>query len=116
MAITAKMGDSENLTAKVVGVSGGSGGGTSVRLTAITIYASRWEGTESPWSQVVSVAGVTPFSKVDLQPSVEQLDAFHMKDLAFVAENDDGVVTVFAIGDKPKNDYTIQATVMEVSA
>ena len=116
MAITAKIGESENLTAKVSGMYVVGGGGTSVRLTEITIYASKWEGTESPWSQVVSVAGVTPFSKVDLQPSVEQLDSFHMKDLAFVAENEDGVVTVFAIGDKPKNDYTIQATVMEVSA
>ena len=38
------------------------------------------------------------------------------KDLAFSTENDGGVVTVFAIGDKPSNDYTIQATIMEVVA
>jgi hypothetical protein len=52
---------------------------------------------------------------VDLTPSVEQLTIFHDKDLAFVTENEDGTVTVYAIGQKPENDYTIQATIKEVA-
>ena len=124
MAITAKLSGAETLTAvmeereslsgKVKGPF--SGGGVSIRLTEVTILASAWEGTESPWSQVVSVAGATKNSLVDLQPSVEQLTIFHEKDLAFVTENDDGVITVYAVGDKPMADYTIQATVTEVVA
>lgn len=90
--------------------------GTAVILTEVTLLASNWEGSESPYSQVVDIEGVTKNSKVDLQPSVEQLEIFHQKDLAFVTENEDGVVTVYAIGDKPANDYTIQATIMEVKA
>ena len=87
---------------------------TPVTKCSVTLLASAWEGTDGAYSQVVDVAGVTPYTKVDLQPSSEQLDIFYEKDLAFTTENVDGTVTVHAIGDKPKNDYTIQATVTEV--
>jgi hypothetical protein len=87
----------------------------STRVTEITLLASAWEGEDSLYSQVVTIDRVTPYSKVDLQPSVEQLAIFHDKDLAFVTENENGVITVFAIGDKPTNDYTMQATIAEVT-
>ena len=83
-------------------------------VNSITLYASKWVGDGSPYSQVVSIPGITECSKVDLQPNTEQLSIFHAKDLAFVAENEDGVVTVFCIGQKPTMDYTIQITVTEV--
>ena len=68
------------------------------------------------YGQVVNVnnAVITPNSKVDLQISSEQMVVFYEKDLAFVAENDDGVVTIYCIGNVPENDYTLQATVTEV--
>ena len=85
---------------------------------SITLYADKWEqgDVETLWSQVVVVenATITEYSKVDLQPSAEQLLIFHEKDVTFVAENDGGVVTVFCIGQKPVNDYVMQATVSEV--
>lgn len=84
------------------------------RIVNIRILADAWIGTESPYSQVVEVEGATEYSQVDLTPSVEQLTIFYEKDLAFVTENEDGVVTVFAIGQKPANDYIMQATVTEV--
>ena len=31
-----------------------------------------------------------------------------------MTENEDGVVTVYAIGDKPTQDYTMQAQITEV--
>ena len=49
-----------------------------------------------------------------MTPSVEQLVIFYEKDLTFVTENEGGVVTVYAIGQKPTNDYTIQVTITEV--
>ena len=94
----------------------GSVSGTAVKLTEISLPAANWKGATSPYSQVVEVEGVSVNSKVDLQPSVEQLEIFHDKDIAFSTENDGGVVTVYAIGDKPTNDYIIQATIMEVLA
>lgn len=84
----------------------------------ITLYADKWiQADDKRYYQKVSVtnATITPNSKVDLQPSSEQLTVFHEKDLAFVAENEDGVVSVFCVGQTPTNDYTIQATVMEVA-
>ena len=68
------------------------------------------------YGQTVNVnnAIITPNSKVDLQISSEQMVIFYEKDLAFVAENEDGVVTIYCIGQIPQNDYEIQATVTEV--
>jgi hypothetical protein len=86
----------------------------SVRIGEVTIRADQWVGSTSPYSQVVTVAGATKNSQVDLTPNVEQLSAFYHKNLAFVTANDYGVVTVYAIGQKPENDYTIQVTITEV--
>ena len=94
--------------------------GPAVRIAEVELIAENWVGDASPYSQVVSVKNsdgtnaVTKYSQVDLTPSVEQLAIFHDKDLAFVTENEDGVVTVYAIGDKPNNDYTMQVTIKEV--
>lgn len=90
-------------------------GSSALRIAEITLLAANWTGESNLYSQVVNIAGVTEYSQVDLTPSVEQLAIFHDKDLAFVTENEDGVVTVYAIGSKPTNDYTMQATIKEVS-
>ena len=84
------------------------------RISEIILLAEKWVGSDNRYSQVVDVPGATKNSQVDLTPSVEQLAIFYDKSLAFVAENEDGVVTVYAIGQKPENDYTIQATITEV--
>ena len=86
------------------------------RISEVTLLASGWVGDVSPYSQVVEIYGVTKYSQVDLKPSVEQLDIFHNKDIGFVAENEDGVVTVYLIGKKPENDYTMQVSITEVNA
>lgn len=85
--------------------------------TSVTLYSDKWvQDADKRWYQVVTVnnATITPNSKIDLQPSAEQLTIFHEKDLAFVTENEDGVVSVYCIGQVPTNDYVIQATVTEV--
>jgi hypothetical protein len=87
---------------------------TNARIANVDLLAANWMGTASPYSQVVTIEGVTEFSQVDLTPSIEQLVIFYEKDLGFVTENDDGVVTVYALGQKPENDYTIQVTITEV--
>lgn len=90
------------------------GGGTQARIGYVTLNASGWSGENHLHSQVVTIDGVTPNTQVDLTPSVEQLVIFYEKDITFVTENDGGVVTVYAIGQKPQNDYTIQVTMTEV--
>ena len=97
---------------------------------SITIYGSedidnadknQWEDDidengNSRYKQLVRVdnATITANSKVDLQPTPEMLAIFHEKDLTFVAENEDSAVTVYCIGQKPANTYTIPITVTEV--
>jgi hypothetical protein len=91
------------------------GSAQPARIGEVTLLASGWVGEDSPYSQVVTIPTVTANTQVDLTPSAEQLSIFHHKDLAFVTENDNGVVTVYAIGQKPENDYTIQVTMTEVA-
>ncbi len=91
------------------------GGAVSSRIVNVTLPSSKWEGADSLYSQVVTIDGITEYSKVDLLPSVEQLAIFHNKDVTFVTENEDGVVTVYAIGEKPVLDYSMQAQMTEVA-
>lgn len=87
-----------------------------VPASSVTLRANSWIGFGDVYSQVVGIPGVTSCTKVDLQPTSEQLAEFHYKVLAFVAENEGGIVTVYAIGDRPSDDYTIQVTLTEVAA
>jgi hypothetical protein len=110
-----KIGDGENVFANLEYISVDSF--ILPKPISVTIYADKWkQASDDRWYQVVTVdnATVTPRSKVDLQPNSEQLSVFHEKDLAFVTENEDGVVSVYCVGQTPTNDYTIQATVTEV--
>lgn len=91
--------------------------GNPSRIADILLLASAWDTDteyESLHSQVVSIDGVTDNTQVDLTPSVTQLVVFYEKDITFVTENVGGVVTVYCIGQKPNNDYTIQVTLTEV--
>ena len=80
--------------------------------------STEWiQDADNRYYQIVEVqnATITPNSKVDLQPDAAQLSIFHEKDLAFVAENEDGVVRVYCVGQVPKNSYDMQVTVTEVT-
>ena len=89
--------------------------GSTVTVSDVELLAANWEGEASPYYQVVTIRGATEYSQIDLKPTIDQLAIFHDKDLAFVAENEDGMITVYALGDKPQNDYTIQVTITEVN-
>ena len=86
----------------------------AAKIGEVTLLASAWEGEDNLYSQIVNIEGVTENSQVDLTPDVRQLAIFYNKDITFVTENEGGVVTVYAIGQKPLLDYTIQVTITEV--
>ena len=96
--------------------------GSTATIGVVELLANNWkpvENTERLYSQNVTITGVDESldikkCQVDLTPSVEQLMVFYEKDLTFVTENEDGVVTVFAVGQRPENDYTMQVTLTEV--
>ena len=106
------------MSTKKIQILGSLGSGSSqnnIRIANVNLLAANWVGDSNPYSQVVEIEGITPYSQVDLTPDVQQLVVFYEKDLTFVTENEDGVVTVYAIGQKPTNDYTIQVTITEVN-
>ena len=82
--------------------------------TTITLKAADWLGDASPYSQVAPLAEVTSRTKVDLQPTLDQLHMLHAHPVGFCAVNEDGVVTVYAVGHKPTEDFTFQVTMTEV--
>lgn len=91
---------------------------------SITLYPDAWlpveedgKVIENRYYQPVTVnnAAITPNSKVDLQPSPEQLVIFHEKDITFTAINRGGNIRVCVVGQRPTQEYTIQVTVTEVA-
>ena len=88
----------------------------ALRVAKIELLASAWVGTDKLHSQVVDIDGITAYSQVDLKPSAEQLAVFHQKDIAFSTENEDGIVTVYVIGDRPTMDYTMEVSITEVAS
>lgn len=84
------------------------------KSTTISLSAAKWTGNTQPYSQVVTVNGVTENSKVDLQPTATQIVQLKNEGVAMVTENNMGKVTIYALGAKPSADYTMQVLVTEV--
>ena len=85
------------------------------RVSTITLAAASWTGSSSPYSQVVEINTVTTATKIDLQPTVAQMVSLQNDDIALMAENDNGTVTIYSFGGKPSTDMTMQVQLMEVS-
>jgi len=107
-------GNSGDITVTMEGPFGSISAGM-IRLAELTLPEADWKGAVSPFSQEVSLEGISIRSKVDLLPSYDQLETFRSKELAFTTENADGVLTVYAIGDRPNADLTFQAAITEVT-
>ena len=84
------------------------------KISYVTLLSPAWIGEGNLYQQVVTVEAVTKNSQVDLTPDVQQLAVFYEKDLTFLTRNKGGVVTVYAVGQKPLNDYAVQVTLTEV--
>lgn len=85
------------------------------RVSTITLADSGWTGGASPYSQVVSINTVTADTKVELNPTVAQIVKLQNDDIALMAENDGGVVTIYSFGGKPSENMVMQVTLTEVS-
>lgn len=86
------------------------------KKASITLSAD-WTGDASPYTQTVTISSTTANSKVDLQPDATAIA--QMADdgtVALYIANDSGVLTAYAVGEKPTVELTIQATISEVNA
>ena len=83
---------------------------------ATVTLSTGWTGTASPYTQRVTISGITANSKVDLQPDATAI-AQMAEDgtVALYIANNNGTLTAKAVGEKPTVALTIQATITEVS-
>lgn len=84
------------------------------KTTFVELAEYEWIEDENLLSQVIEIGGVTANSKVDLQPTAYQILELQNNDIAFILENDDGVVTAYCLGGRPNKSYTMQVLITEV--
>lgn len=92
------------------------GGGSATPILFFVASMHNWKGAASPYSQTVEIGGLSVNSKVDIQLSADQIEKLNKQRIAFTAENKGGVVTLYAVGEKPAADCTFQATLTEIVA
>ena len=93
----------------------GDTGDAGVTLGSITLAAGGWSGS-GPYAQTAALAGLPAAALVNLQPTAEQLMLLQQQGVtALTAANQDGVLTVYALGAAPQDEPTLQVTVTPVS-
>lgn len=83
----------------------------------ISLPAASWMGAESPYSQTVTISGITVNSKVDIQMDATALGVLIDSGTSAIwIENNNGTLTAKALGEKPNTNLSVQVTITEVSA
>ena len=85
------------------------------RMATITLLNADWEKSEDGtyYLQSVTIPSTTANSKVDLQPTPEQLVMLMEEEITMYIANDEGKLTAYAIGAIPSTDITIKALISE---
>lgn len=85
----------------------------------ITLPAGGWIQSEdlTHFTQVITIPNVmiTAKTKIDLQPSPEQLVAMITNGMVMFVVNDNANIKVYSVNEKPTEDMIIQATVKETN-
>lgn len=79
--------------------------------------STTWDGT-GPYTQTVTLSGYTPTAntKIDLQPDINTIQQLINDEVGgLYIENNNGVLTAYAIGNKPSVSLSLQITVSEVA-
>ena len=90
---------------------------TTTTIGTISLDDAGWTGSD-PYTQVVTVTGITLGANdlVDLRPSPAQLaDLMDDGVTTLQTENNNGTLTVYALGAAPSADMTIQCTITKVA-
>lgn len=88
---------------------------TMPKLATVELLSTTWEENGDLYSQTVTISEVGENSKIDLQPTAQQVVLLQNEEISLMAGNDAGAVTIYAIGGKPSNDYTMQVLITEVN-
>lgn len=90
-------------------------GTNAPKIIFVTIPASGWSGSNDLYFQELDVGEVNVNSKLDLQPTASQVANLQDEEISLMIENNNGVITCYAIGNKPSSDYIMQVLITEVS-
>lgn len=83
----------------------------------ISLPAASWMGAESPYTQTVTISGITVNSKVDIQMDATALGVLIDSGTSAIwIENNNGTLTAKALGEKPNANLSVQVTITEVTA
>lgn len=89
------------------------------KLVGSIEISATWTGDSSPYSQTVTVTGETVSygSKIDLQPTAAQIaDLISDGVTGMMVENNNGTLTVYALGAQTTSSMTVQCTAEETDA
>lgn len=92
-----------------------SGGGFSVKMSSVTLYADAWKNSESPYFQNVVIEGISASSMVNIQADRDQIARLGTNGTAVHIDNDGGMATAYAVGVKPAEDMILQVSLTEVT-
>ena len=85
-------------------------------IQEITLDRDDWIGN-GPYTQEVSIQGVTAASKIDIQADAAAISQLLSDEVRAVwVENNNGTVTVYSIGAVPTEDITVQCSVENITS
>lgn len=89
--------------------------GTYEKVIDIVMPVSNWVRSKDAthYTQDLTIPDVTENTKIDLQPSPEQIITMISYGITMFVANDNGDVKAYSVSEKPPADMTIQATVKE---
>ena len=84
-------------------------------IQEITLDKDDWTGN-GPYTQEVSIQGVTAASKIDIQADAAAISQLLSDEVRAVwVENNNGTVTVYSIGAVPTEDITLQCSIENIT-
>ena len=96
------------------GDTGPQGPAGTATVATVTLPVASWAG-EGPYTQTVTVAGVTANSQVNITPDATLLQAAMDQGFSLVIGNNAGTVTAYAVGAKPTTELSVPVVIQEVS-
>lgn len=86
---------------------------TTPRIVTVNLTTNWTMVADNEYSQVIDLDNITEHSRLDLQPSADMFAEFKQLGLLFITENNNGIITVYSVGNMPTKAYTMQATIVE---
>lgn len=77
-----------------------------------TLHAANW-GAAIPYSQNITLKDIASNNKIDIQADAYTLNTINGK-YSLCVSNNNGIVTVYAIGEKPTVDLDVQLVITAV--